>query len=286
MKPAPEITYTADPPLRNPLRLLRQIVSENWERRELCAQLFWRNIKSQYRQTFLGFIWIFLPAIISAAVWVFLYSFRVIQFENGMTQNQYVAYVLVGMILWQCFVEAYSSPIASFQQNRNMMSKINFPREMIILVSLGEVLFNALIRTVVLLVVLFFLVPGFVSPTAALFPLIFLGLILTGSTVGLLLVPIGALYLDIGRVLSIITPIWMVLTPVIYPTPVSFPANLTVYLNVASPLLVTARDFLLGMGGDYQWVCWIYMIVIFPVFLFSLLFYRVSIPILLERSGN
>lgn len=287
MKPAKETVYTPAPPLRNPLRLLKQIIQDNWDRRELCAQLFWRNIKSQYRQTFLGFLWMFLPAIVTTAVWVFLNSFRVINFDSGMSQGEYIAYVLVGMILWQSFVEAYSSPIGSFQQNRNMMSKINFPREVVVLVSLAEVLFNAFIRMLILFLVVFSIDTGItLHPSMALFPVAFLGLILTGTTIGLLLVPLGALYLDIGRVLTIITPLWMILTPVIYPSPTAFPANLVVYMNVASPALVTARDYLLGGSLEYQWLCWIHLLVVVPVFLVAVLFYRISVPILLERAGN
>lgn len=287
MKPVPEIVYTPESPLRNPFRLLVQIFRENWARRELCSRLFWRNIKGQYRQTFFGFLWIFLPAIATAAVWIFLYSLRIVQFENGLSQQQYMAYVLTGMILWQSFVEAYSAPIRSYEQNRAMMSKINFPREVVVFVSLGEVLFNALIRSIVLVVVLGFLQVGSGwNPSILLFPPAFLGLILTGTTIGLLLVPLGALYLDIGRFLTIVTPIWLILTPVIYPVPGSFPANLVVYLNLASPTLVTARDFLLGVVPDYQVLCWIQLAAVIPVFLFALLFYRISIPILLERSGN
>ena len=287
MKPARETVYTPEPPLKNPFRLLKQIVVDNWERRELCSQLFWRNIKAQYRQTFLGFLWIFLPAIVTAAVWVFLYSFRVVQFDDGLTQSQYVAYVLVGMILWQSFDEAYSAPMGSFQQNRSMMSKINFPREVIIAVSIGEVLFNATIRSLVLVTLLFLFVGGFqFSFSMFLFPVVFMGLILTGATIGLILVPFGALYLDVGRVLTIVTPIWMILTPIIYPSPTTSPANLLVYLNVASPTLITARDYLLGATPTYQGLCWIYLASVIPVFLISILFYRISMPILLERSGN
>lgn len=287
MKPAPEIVYTPEAPLRNPFQLLRRIIADNWERRELCAQLFWRNIKAQYRQTFLGLLWIFLPAIVSAAVWIFLFSFRVVQFDNPVSQSQYIAYVLVGMILWQSFVEAYSAPINSFQQNRAMMTKINFPREVIILVSLCEVFFNALIRCFVMVPILLWLVPE-VSMTGAtfLFPVMFAGLILTGITVGLWLVPIGVLYMDVGRVLTMVTPVWMVLTPIIYPTPTTWPANLLVYANVASPTLITARDFLLGQSSGFAMLGWVYVLGVIPVFLLGLLVFRISIPILLERSGS
>lgn len=287
MKPVHETIYTPDTPLRNPLQLMGRIVRENWERKELCIQLFWRNIKAQYRQTFFGLLWVFLPAIMSAAVWVFLYSFRVVRFDDPVSQSQYIAYVLTGMILWQSFVEAYSSPLQAFQQNRTMMSKINFPREVILIVATAEAFFNATVRCVVLTPFLFFLQVDF-SPVEqlVLFPLMFAGLILTGITIGLYLVPVGALYHDVGRILTMITPIWMMLTPIIYPIPDTFPASLLVYANPASPTLLAARDFLLGNTGSFAGIGAWFVLGLIPVMLVGIVLFRISIPILLERSGS
>lgn len=282
-----EILYTPEPILRNPIRLLGRIFSENWARRGLCAQLFLRNIKAQYRQTFLGLFWVFLPAIVSAAVWIFLHSFRVVHFESELSQSQYLIHVVVGLFLWQSFVEAYSAPINAFQQNRQMMSKINFPREMIIWVSFCEVTFNACIRCLILIPFVLIYQQGVgMGPAMLLFPVVFLGLILVGITVGLFLVPMGALYLDIGKILTMITPVWMILTPIIYPTPDSFPTNLLVYCNLASPALITARDYLTGADPQYLVYCWTMLVACLPIFLFGLILYRISIPILLERSGS
>ncbi|MEE2641756.1 MAG: ABC transporter permease [Planctomycetota bacterium] len=289
MKPVPETVYSPASPLRDPIALLRKILRENWERRELCSQLFWRNIKTQYRQTMLGILWVFLPAIISALIWIFLHSFRVIRFSDAgeISQTAYILHVLTGMFLWQSFVEGYSAPIAAFQQNRNMMGKINFPREMIILVAICEVLFNAAVRCLILIPFVLFLTSGEgISAKTALFPVVFSALIFSGVTVGLLLVPLGALYLDVGKVLTMITPVWMIMTPIIYPTPTSFPANLLVYCNLASPTLITARDYLLGQAPQHEGICWLYVTLLVPLFLLAVVLYRISIPILLERSGN
>ncbi|MEC9093815.1 MAG: ABC transporter permease, partial [Planctomycetota bacterium] len=96
-----ETVYTPESPLKSPIQLLKTIFSENWARRGLCAQLFKRNIKSQYRQTFLGLLWVFLPAIASAAIWIFLHSFRVVQFQNELEHSTYLAHVVTGMFFWQ-----------------------------------------------------------------------------------------------------------------------------------------------------------------------------------------
>lgn len=287
VKSVGETVYTPDPPLRNPWGLLQTIFRDNWERRELCAQLFWRNIKAQYRQTFFGFLWIFFPAIASSMVWLFLHSFRVIQFDREIAGGNYLLYLLVGMVLWQSFVEAFSMPLAAFNANRGMLQKINFPREIVMAVSMLEVLFNSLVRTVVLLPFLIYFVglENF-SLTMLWFPLFHLILILVGSTIGLFLVPIGALYLDVGRILTIIAPVWMILTPVIYPVPTEFPATLLIYCNSAAPALISAREALLGAPFAHAGTALISAAIAFPAFIIGLILFRISIPIILERQGN
>jgi len=282
-----ETLYTPDPPLRNPLRLAVAIFVENWSRRELCFQLFARNIKSQYRQTILGFLWLVFPALATTFVWLFLRGTVVNFGDSEQSSSAYLLYVLVGMILWQCFTEAYTAPLNAFLSNRQMLVKINFPREIVVFVSLCEVLFNTAARSLVLIPFLIYYSGDFsFSPQMLLYPVFLFGLTLIGITIGIFLVPIGALYHDVGRMLTVISPIWMVLTPVIYPVPESFPANLLVYLNVASPALITARDAMLGSPMTLMPYTITMICIYIPVFVFGLLFYRIAMPIILERTGS
>ncbi|MDB4794385.1 MAG: ABC transporter permease [Pirellulaceae bacterium] len=286
MKPIEEIVYTPEPPLYHPGGLLKKIFSENWDRRELCGRLFIRNISVQYRQTLLGLTWLFLPAIASSMVWLFLQSFRVIQFKGDYTSGQYLLFVLIGMVLWQSFFEAVTKPLAAFQQNRTMLLKINFPREVVIVVSAMEVVFNGLVRSVVIIPFLVYLQQDVAWTLAMLFfPLALIALIITGLAIGICLMPVGALYQDVGRTLIIISPIWMILTPVIYPVPTGFPANLLIYCNPASPMLITGRELIMGGELIYLSFAMLSLLGVLPLLVFSLILYRISIPILLERVG-
>ena len=55
------------------------------------------------------------------------------------------------MIFWQAFIEAFQMPIDVINKNRNMISKLNFPRESLLMVGFGEVLFNFTIRSLLLI---------------------------------------------------------------------------------------------------------------------------------------
>ena len=73
-----EAVYTSDSPLRRPGRLLRDMLRDISESRELALRLFLRNVKSKYRQTMFGYVWAFLPPVVTTVVFVFLNSQKII----------------------------------------------------------------------------------------------------------------------------------------------------------------------------------------------------------------
>ena len=278
----PEVVYTPDSQLRRPRQLVRSMVTDLLASRELAWRLLVRNISAQYRQSLLGYLWAFLPPIVTTLVWVFLNSQQIL--NVGATDIPYPAYVMVGTLLWQGFVEALNSPIKLITSSRSMLAKINFPREALILAGLGEVLFNFAIRLVLMLVVfVWFRLP--VPPTVLLAPVGILALMALGLMIGLLLTPLGMLYGDIGRGLTIITTLWFYVTPVVYPPPTMWPASLMAQINPVSPLLLTTREWLtsgtVSQPGSFLLITGI----TFLLMLVGWVLYRVAMPHLIERIG-
>jgi lipopolysaccharide transport system permease protein len=54
--------------------------------------------------------------------------------------------------------------------------------------------------------------------------------------------PLGALYQDVGRGLTVLVSVWFFLTPVVYPVPTEGTLSWLVRLNPVTPLLVTTRE--------------------------------------------
>lgn len=272
--------YNANSEIRSPVRLVKNIAADFWAGRELAWRLFLRNIRGLYRQTFLGLFWAFLPPIANTAFWVFLKN--VDAFKMGDTKVNGTVYILAGMILWQAFIDAYQMPLAMLNKNRGMISKLNFPRESLLLVGVGEVLFDLMIRMLLLIpAFLVFGVPFHPSLLVVLIPIV--GLVLLGTALGLLIMPFGSLYQDVGRFIGIMLPFWMILTPTVYAPFESFPGSLLNWLNPASPLLLVARDWLLLGSTQYWYVGLIYGAIVLPLLLLGLIVYRISIPVLIER---
>lgn len=281
-EPVAVIRYSATSEIRQPVRLLGNLVADLWRGRELASRLFFRNLRGMYRQTLLGLFWAFLPPLVNTAFWVFLREAGVFE-PAGMAVNSTV-YILTGMIFWQAFIDAFQMPLEMLNKNKNMISKLNFPRESLLLVGLGEIGFDFLIRSLLLVPAFWwFGVPLHASLLLA--PVAVVGLVFLGTGLGLLVLPVGSLYQDVGRLISVATPFWMILTPVIYPPLQNYPGSLLNWLNPASPLLLVARDWTLLGATAHGGMGWLFGLAALPLLLLGLVVYRVSIPILVERMN-
>ena len=279
-----ESTYTPESSMRNPRAVAVEIARNLWAGREMSWRMFLRNIKAMYRQTVLGLFWAFLPPLANTAVWAFLHSTKAINLAEGLTVN-YIVYVMAGMVVWQSFAEAFQAPLQSVNANRSMLSKIRFPRESVLLVRFFEVLFNLLIRFIVLVPVLLIFGTYF-SPWIAFAPLVVLVLILLGFALGLFLMPFGMLYHDVGRMVLIALPIWMIITPIVYLPPTGVFAQVLNWTNPASSLLMVARDLMVFGQTEYWLQAGVYAGITVPLLCLGLVFYHISIPILVERVST
>lgn len=272
--------YSAKSEIRHPVRMMRDILTDCWLGRELSWRLFLRNIRGLYRQTLLGLFWAFLPPMANTAFWVFLKQVGV--FDAGDTKVDMAVFILTSMILWQAFIDAFQMPLNALTKNKNMISKLNFPRESLLLVGIGEIIFDMLIR-------LLLLVPAFLifhvefQLTMLLAPVAMFGLIVLGMSLGLLIMPFGSLYQDVGRFIGMMTPFWMITTPVVYPPYSDFPGNLLNWLNPASPLLILSRDWILLGETNHLMIGLIFGAAAVPLLILGLIVYRISIPVLVER---
>ena len=280
--------YNSQSEIRNPVVMFKNIAADFWSGRELGWRLFLRNIRGLYRQTFLGLFWAFLPPIANTAIWVFLRRQGVFELGGDMAVDGTV-YILTGMILWQTFIEAFQMPLKVVNQNRGMISKLRFPRESLLLVGIGEVLFDFLIRCLLLIPAFWFFQ---VEPSLAIFAAIPLALlmVLFAAGLGMLIMPVGSLYQDVNRFIAVAIPFWMLTTPIIYvisqqnladnPS-----AKLLVWLNPAAPILVWCRDLVLVGESPFATPGMLFAALAIPIFLVGLAVFRISIPVIVERMN-
>ena len=277
-----QVIYTPDSQLRRPGQMLKSMWHDVLASRELAWRLLVRDISAQYRQSIFGILWAFIPPIVTALVFVVLNNQKVINI--GETNIPYPAFVMFGTVLWQVFVDGLNAPLKTVTAGKAMLTKVNFPKEALILSGIGQTLFNACIKLLILIVV-FIIYKLPLSWGIPLSLLAILDLVLLGITIGLLITPIGILYTDIAQAIPVITGLWFFITPVVYPPPTSFPFSLLAILNPVSPILVGARDLatqnLLPNPMAFFIVTGLMLFTLCVVWIV----YRLAVPILVERMS-
>ncbi|MFG6687617.1 ABC transporter permease [Mariniflexile sp. HNIBRBA6329] len=264
------------------LNLLKETLSDTRRSLYLAKQLTVRDIKAQYRQSYFGIIWAFVAPLTTAFVWIFLNYTGTIKLTD--TGIPYPVYAFSGTLIWSIINSSISMPLSSTNASKGIMAKINFPKEALIVSGVYRLLFDSSIKIVLLLAFVFLFGVGF-HVSLLLLPLAILGAMLVGVTIGLFITPLGMLYTDVMRLVSMGLSLMMYLTPVVYVIPKTGFLKTVMELNPFSALVVTSRDFIVGTEPAFlQYYIWILLACI-PLFLLGLIFYRISIPIFLERMS-
>lgn len=243
-----------------------------------------RNIRARYRQSLLGIFWALIPPLATAAIWIFLNQKNIVSLNH--TGSSYALFVITGTMLWSVFSNAVTMPIQSIQANAPILVKVNFPREALMITAFYEIVFTSLISLVIIAAeIVIFQIP--VSGYTFLFIPAVLVLIMLGMCFGLLLLPFAILYKDIQFALPAFLQIAMYATPVVYATTTLSNGYKFLALNPVSPVLVSARDWLLGTQsttGLLTLGCIGLATIIILVAGFIL--QRIAMEILIERMGT
>lgn len=274
--------YTPESSLANPRRMLREMFHDLASGHELAWRLAVRDISAQYRQAFLGILWAFIMPLANTLAWIFLNASGIVTMAD--TALPYPVYAFTGTMLWAIFMDALHSPMHQVSAARGMLAKLNFPREALIVSGLYQTLFNSGIKIALLLVSVIYwgINPGWML---LLFPFGILSLVLVGTTIGLLITPVGILYTDVGRAMSMLLQFLMYITPVVFPVPKGGWAATLFSINPLTPMIATCRDWLTGFSPEHLGSFLLLNLVSIFLLLLVWVVYRLAMPILIERMN-
>ena len=279
----PVRVYSPEPLLGHPLTLAKNIGRDILAGRELAWRLFIRDLSAQYRQTFFGYIWAFLPPLVASLTFIFLNSQGIVNIDTG--NIPYPAFAMIGTLLWQVFVDAIMCPPAALIAAKPMLAKINFPRESILLGGLYMVIFNFLVRLLLVAAVLGWwkIVP---SDTILFFPFAMLAMLTAGFAIGLAITPLAGLYGDVTRAIPMVAQFWMLLTPVVYPARSGGLAGFLATWNPISPIITCARESLTGASLSHLMALVVVSICSIIATFIGLVGFRIAMPHLISRMGG
>lgn len=279
-RPSLRVIYTPESPIRRPLHLGGEMLSDLAESRTLAWRLLVRDVSAQYRQTMLGYLWALLPPIITTVVWVALNKSQIVNIHTGAIP--YPVFALTGTIFWQLFFESLNAPLRQLGVNKSMLNRVNFPTEALLLSGMGQVLFAFMFKALVLGVALIaFQVT--LSWTAVFVVVPIFAFLAMGTAIGMFLAPTGLLYKDIDQALFVLVGPLMYLAPVVYPQPTSGYLAVVMRLNALTPVFNVMRWLLFGGATPSLVAFALVLAVTFIVAGAGWVFYRLALPVLIER---
>lgn len=219
---------------------IRDILIDLWQYRELLYQLTLRDIRVRYKQAVMGFGWaILMPALIVLAGLLVRYAMAHIAGKEIETGS--IAGVAIKALPWSFFVGALNFATSSLTNNRNLVTKIYFPREVLPLSATLAQVFDTVIGAIVLFIFLPFIGMNF-SITILWFPILAFLLFLITVSAAFFFSCANLFFRDAKYIAQVLLTFGIFFTPVFF-EPAMF-GNLgskIMILNPLSPLLEGMR---------------------------------------------
>jgi lipopolysaccharide transport system permease protein len=244
---------------------------EMWDYRELLFFLTWRDIKVRYKQTVLGAAWAVLQPVLTMVVFSIFFGRLAKLPSDGIP---YPIFALSGLIPWQLFAYALTQSSNSVVANKNLISKVYFPRLIVPLAAVLSGLVDFAIAFLVLLIMMLYygIAPG---PAIAAIPIAILFTVVAALAVGLWLSALNVRYRDVQYTIPFLTQFWMFVTPIAYSTTLIPERFRMIYgLNPMAGVVECFRWALLGKARGSGSLMAISVVVVLIAFFGGLAYFR------------
>ena len=186
--------------------------------RELLKTSVKKEVRSKYKNSFLGVLWSFLNPLLQIAVYALIFSLIL-----SNQQPHYAVFLCCGLIPWTFFSSAINKAAFSFIENGNIIKKVYFPREIIpISVVTGEMI-NFLISTIIILGFVIFNGLG-ISKYILLYPIILIAQYLIVLAISFIISSVCVYLRDLQHFVGIALQLLFYAAPIVY-SPSSIPEN-------------------------------------------------------------
>ena len=207
----------------------------------LLKTLVIRDFKVKYKASVLGILWSFLNPLLMTFVYMFVFSTL---FRSSI--ENFVVYLMSGIILYNYFSEATNLGMQSIVGNAGLITKVYMPKYIFPISKVLSSGINLLISLIPLLIMMALTGVRF-SKSLLLIPLVLLFLILFCVGVSLMLSAAMVYFRDIQFIWGIMLTILNFLSPIFYPESIIPARFLTLYhLNPMYQYLFFMRTITLG----------------------------------------
>ncbi len=226
-----------------------------WRYRELVWMLAWRDIRVRYKHTLLGAAWAVLPPL--AMMFIFSFVFGAVADINrqkltGHPTLPYTLFAFSGLVPWMFLSNGLTSATSSLVANRQLVTKIYFPREVFPFSAILSAMVDFLIASCLLVLMAAYYHArhdGWAysfHPSVVMLPVVIGVQIIFMTGAALVLSMLNLFYRDVSYLFRFGVQLWMFVTCVVYNLEAeSGWKRAVIELNPMTPIIRAYRDCLL-----------------------------------------
>lgn len=202
----------------------------------LLKQLVKTDFKLRYQNSALGYLWSLLrPLALFAILYVVFARFL----NVGDSIPHFPIYLLVGIVLWNYFVEVTTGSVSVIVSKGDLMRKLNFPKYVIVLAGSFSALINLTLNSVVIAI---FMAINHVDIRATILflPILILELFIFALALAFFLSAAFVRYRDINYIWEVIIQGAFYATPILYP--LSLIPNSAAKILMLNPIAQIIQD--------------------------------------------
>lgn len=225
-----------------------------WRYRELTWMLAWRDIRVRYKHTLLGAAWAVAPPLMTMFIFTFIFGTVVGIEKSRLTGSEsipYALFALAGLVPWMFFANGLSSAVSSLTANRQLVTKIYFPREVFPLASVMSAIVDFAVSMLALLGLGIYLhfSGGWafqIHPAIVWLPVVVAVQLILMIGLSFLLSMANLYYRDVGLIFRSFIQLWLFGTCVVYNLePTAGWKRMLIQLNPMTPIIRAYRDCLI-----------------------------------------
>jgi len=190
--------------------MIRYLSKEN---KTLISELVRTDFKLRYQGSVLGYAWSLLRPLL---LFVILYIVFVKFLKVGASIPHYPVYLLLGIVIWNFFLEMTTQSLGSIVGRGDLIRKIRIPLWIIIFSSSLSAVINLLLNMVVIIIFMILNRVDLLATTIWL-PMILLEVYVFALSLSLFLSAMFVKFRDVGYIWEVVLQAGFYLTPIIYP---------------------------------------------------------------------
>lgn len=206
---------------------------------DLIWQMVIADFRVKYQGSVLGYLWTLLKPIFMFGILYFVFT---VAFPLGKGIQYYPAYLILGLVMWNFFIEAVVMGMGSIVGHGDMIRKVSIPKYTIVLSSTVMALINFVLNLSVVVLVMV-LVKVDLTWNVIYFPLVIVELFVFATGLGFLLSALLVKFRDMTNIWDISSQALFYLSPLLWlPHVIADKSEKILKLLMLNPLAQIIQD--------------------------------------------